>query len=359
MSDPSTAVFYDGVTARPRAVTLRFGSDALEIAGADGVLARWSYDDVRRVEAGRHLLRVRSRSAPELARLDLHDEALKAELVRRCRHLDEDGTPGWGAAGKIVAWSLAAAASLILTVVYLVPIAADQIAPLVPPTLERRLGEAVDNQVLALFGRKTCANPAGQAALRKLSGKLTGGIETPLPADIAVLGSSTPNAIALPGGRIYLFEGLLRRANDVDEIAGVLAHEIGHVAHRDGLRKVIQTSGSAFLLGLLFGDVTGAGALIFLGRALIDSSYSRNAEMIADRYAADIMLSLGRSPKPMGAFLLRVTGGQKNDPLPFLASHPVSEDRLKALGAREPETPGPPLLTDEEWRALKSICTSG
>jgi predicted Zn-dependent protease len=88
-------------------------------------------------------------------------------------------------------------------------------------------------------------------------------------------------------------------------------------------------------------------------------SYSRDAETAADRFAADIMVGLGRSPRPMGAFLVRITGAQKDMPLPFLASHPVSAERLEALEARAVAVTAPPLLTEQEWRDLKSICKPG
>jgi predicted Zn-dependent protease len=171
-----------------------------------------------------------------------------------------------------------------------------------------------------------------------------------------VLDSGMANAAALPGGRVYILGGLLRRANEPDEIAGILAHEFGHVAHRDGMRKMIQAGGSSFLLGLLFGDITGGGTLILLGRALVDSSYSRDAEAAADRFAADLMTALGRSPKAMGVFLVRLAGPGTGVLPPFLSGHPVSAERLEALKAREGPLTGAPLLTDEEWRDLKSIC---
>jgi Zn-dependent protease with chaperone function len=257
----------------------------------------------------------------------------------------------------IIAWSLAAAASLVLTVIYLVPVAANLLAPLVPIPVERRLGVAVDNQVRAIFGRETCSAAAGQAALRKLVDRLENGAVLPMPVDVAVLKSPIPNAITLPGGRIYLFDGLLREARNPDEVAGVLGHEMGHVAGRDVMRSLIQTGGSSFLLGLLFGDVTGGGALILVARTLVDSSHSREAESAADTFAADRMLALGRSPKPMGDFLLRVTGDGRGDVIPpFLQSHPLSGERLSALEKRDAPPSAPPLLDDGEWRDLQAIC---
>ena len=271
MSGGAAGVFYDGVAAKPRPVTLRFGAEALEILEGEATAARWPYPDIRRLPAAASRLRLRSLGGPALARLDVDDAAAAAELLRRSAQAEE-GTTDRRTVARIVGWSLAATASLVLTAIYLVPLAADELAPLVPVGLERRIGEAVDNQVRTLFGGKACAGAPGSAALAKLSAALASRAALPLPAEVSVLDSGIPNAVALPGGRVYLFEGLLRRAREPDEIAGILAHELGHVARRDGMRKLIQTGGSSFLLGLLFGDITGGGTLIFLGRALVDSS---------------------------------------------------------------------------------------
>ena len=84
--------------------------------------------------------------------------------------------------------------------------------------------------------------------------------------------------------------------------------------HRDSLRTIIQTGGTSFLIGLLFGDVTGGGAMVFVGRSLFDASYSRDAERAADAFAIDVMHKLGRSAKPMGEFLFRVTGAESARP---------------------------------------------
>jgi Zn-dependent protease with chaperone function len=170
-----------------------------------------------------------------------------------------------------------------------------------------------------------------------------------------------PNAIALPGGRIYLFKALLDEASSADEIAGVLAHEMGHVAHRDGLRKMIQAGGTSYLLGLLLGDVTGGGAVILVSRYLVDSAYSREAEAAADDFAGRTMMALGRPAHPMALLLKRIEGNNQEDGnefrIPaFLSTHPVTDQRLKALEKQVPSQQGGPLLSQEEWRALKEIC---
>jgi len=174
--------------------------------------------------------------------------------------------------------------------------------------------------------------------------------------DSAVLSTPIPNAFALPGGKVYLFGGLLAKADNADEIAGVLAHELGHLKHRDGTRNLIYNGGTSFLIGLLFGDITGSGALVFASRSLITASYSREAEQNADAFSIDVMHALGRSPKPMGELLFRVTGKEADKSISILAGHPLTEDRLKRMNSEDRPASQPPLLTPQEWTSLKAIC---
>jgi predicted Zn-dependent protease len=345
--------FFDGQTARPQPVRLGFAADALEIEANGVVLARWPYDAVRDRQGGDPaLLRLGLADDASLARLEIADVATQNEVSARCGRLHA-GREG-GRPDAIIGWSIAAAVSVIACVLFLVPLAADYAAPLVPVSVERRLGQAVDNQVRALFGGKVCEGGEGRGVLDTLTRRLLEASGKSVTVDVAVLDTSSTNALALPGGRVYVLRGLLDKAQTADELAGVLAHEIGHVAHRDGLRRLIQSGGTSFLLGLLLGDVTGGGAIVLATRLMIDSSHSREAERAADAFAADAMLVLGRSPLPIAQFLKRIVPEDKG--LALLSTHPLTEERLAALQGREPRQPGPPLLTDSEWQALKAIC---
>jgi Zn-dependent protease with chaperone function len=262
---------------------------------------------------------------------------------------------GSRAIAKIVGWSVAAAASIVLVVLFAIPLAADHLAPLVPKAFERRLGDASEVQIKAIFGDRVCDRAAGQAAYAKLLKQLRDAVGLDADVQSAVLATDIPNAFALPGGKVYLLNGLLAKAENPDEIAGVLAHELGHLKHRDNMRGMIYDGGTSFLIGLLFGDVTGSGAMIYASRSLITASYSREAEQNADSVTIEVMHKLGRSPKPMGELLFRVTGKEGGN-LSILAGHPLTEDRLKRMTSEDRPASGPPLLTAEEWSALKGIC---
>jgi Zn-dependent protease with chaperone function len=350
------AIYFDGVTNRKHAVTLRFQSDYLDIVKDDSEVTPWRYDDLRTVDGGPGTLRLRCVSALPLARLDVSDAAAQAETRAHARFLESDH--GGRQTGRIVGWSLAAICSIVLIVAFGVPLVAERMVPLVPMSFERRLGGVVDNQVRVIFGAKVCADPEGNAAFAKMVEKLreAGGLKTPLQT--VVLASSIPNALALPGGKIYLLNGLLQKAEGPDEIAGVIAHEMGHVAHRDQVRVMIQNGGTSFLIGLLFGDVTGSAAAIFAARSLVDASYSRQAESNADAFAIETMHALGRSPAPMGELLFRVTGAEGNKTIGILASHPLTEQRRELMRREDRPVTGPEILSATEWRALKNICHS-
>jgi Zn-dependent protease with chaperone function len=350
------AFYFDGLSSRRHAVSLTF-LDQLEISEGGQALAAWPYADIRRADSPSGTLRVTCLTAPVLARLEIRDKAVAEELTSRCPRLDEN-IPGRRGIAVIVAWSLAAAISIVAIVLFGVPLAADRLTPLVPQAFERRLGNVAEGQVKAMFGGRICDNASGPAAFTKLVNAVreAGGLDTSVES--AVLSTPIPNAFALPGGKVYLFNGLLAKAENADEIAGVLAHEMGHLKHRDGTRNLIYNGGTSFLIGLLFGDITGSGALIFASRSLVTASYSREAEQNADTFSIDVMHSLGRSPKPMGELLFRVTGKEADRGLSILAGHPLTEDRLARMSKEDRPPSGPPLLSPEEWTSLKEICKS-
>jgi Zn-dependent protease with chaperone function len=354
----SRSIFYDGASSRRHTVELTLGN-RLEIIENGQTIATWPFADIRRADAAGGLLRLSCLTAPSLARLEVRDGALAAALISRCPHLN-DNAIGRRGVGAIIGWSLAATISIVAMIWLGLPLAADRLAPLIPNALERRIGDAAEKQINVIFGAKTCnGSVAGHAAFVKLMRQLStaAGIPTPVRAD--VLSTPVPNAFALPGGKVYLFSGLLAKAENPDEIAGVLAHELGHVRHRDNTRNMIYSGGASFLVGLLFGDVTGSGALIFASRSVITASYSRDAEQRADDFSIQVMHRLGRPTKPMGDLIFRITGNQGDKTLSILANHPLTEDRLKHLTDEDRPASGPPLLNDQEWTALKAICEAG
>lgn len=354
-SEVGAAIYSDGHVSNARPVQLVFGP-TLEIVEDGALLAAWPYADVRRVPAKEGRMRLRAVAAPKRAFVEVDDPMTRREIERRCLLLDgEKEKPDLESRRRLV-YGLLAAAVFGVFLWKGVPRMAGVIAPVVPASWEVKLGEALDEDVRKTFPGKTCDRPKGLAALQKVSQHLQEASHLRLPATIQVVSSKIPNAFALPGGKVYLLSGLLDKSRQQDEVIGVLAHELGHLEHRDHLRRIIATGGSAVFVNMLFGDLSGGAAMIAIGNTLLTNAYSRENEAQADEFAAQTLTTLGRPSKPLGELLIRITAQDKDNLPAILHDHPLSEARLSRLSAADTGEKKPPFLTDVEWAALSGIC---
>jgi Zn-dependent protease with chaperone function len=360
------AIYFDGTCSARNDVVVEAATAGLRIFGGDRhLLDEWLYAELRRQAAPDGVLRLGRHGETLLARLEVRDAALAAAIEDRAVTLDRGGSAERKLRRKVVILSLAAVVSLIFTAIIGVPLLATRLTPLIPISVEQKLGNAVDGQIRATLDTKhlgagffcgTGANGvAGRAALDKLVGRLKAAAALPYPLRVDVVRRADFNAFALPGGHIYAFQGLIDRAQSPDEVAGVLAHEIGHVAHRDGTRTVLQTAGLSFLFGMMLGDFVGGGAVVIAARTVVKSSYSRRVETSADLYSVDLMHKAGGDPRALATILARVTA-DKDEGIKILADHPDTKDRVVAINAVAPKDATTPLLDAADWAALKQIC---
>ena len=360
------AIYFDGTCSTRNDVLIEAGAAGLQIFSAGRhLLDEWFYAELRRQAAPDGVLRLGRHGETLLARLEVRDSALAAAIEDRAVTLDRGGVAERKLRRKVVILSLAAVVSLILTAIVGVPVLATRLTPLIPVAVEQKLGSAVDSQIRATLDTKhlgsafVCGSgpsgAAGQAALDKLVGRLKTAAELPYPLRVDVVRRADFNAFALPGGHIYVFQGLIDRAQAPDELAGVLAHEIGHVAHRDGTRTVLQAAGLSFLFGMMLGDFVGGGAVVIAAKTVLRSSYSRRAEASADTYSVVLMRKVGGDPRALAAILERVMA-DKDEGIKILADHPDTKDRIVAINAVAPAGATTPLLGAADWAALKQIC---
>jgi len=364
-------IFFDGATTARQDVTVELAPDALMVRAADGaVRAKWRYDELETMSAPADILRLGRAGDSGLARLEIHDPQLAAAIDDRSLPVDRSGRSERRMRAKVIFWSLAATASLLLVAIVGVPHIASQLTPFIPYSVERRLGAAINAQARA--GLDTghagaafeCGNApkeqGGRAAFDKLMGELTLAAALPIPLVVVVVRKPDSNAITLPGGHIYVFQGLIDAAQTPDELAGVIAHELGHVAHRDGTRTVLQGAGLSLMFGMLLGDFFGGGAVVFAAKTILQTSYSRDVEASADGYGGALMGKLGGDQRALGTILSRIAGSTHPGPR-ILLDHPETAERVAAIEAMARSAPASaparPLLTKSEWAALKTICS--
>ena len=359
-------IYFDGKTSarHDAAVTLEDG--ALRIVDRDGtLLAQWPYDEIEGMAAPDNVLRLGRRGSATLERLEILDPAFAAAIDARANYVDRTGTRQRRQRARVIGWSVAATVSLLLVAYFGVPAIAERLAPLVPAVLDRKLGDAVEVQLRSSLDTKKAgaafecgsadSEKPGRAALEKLVHRLETAAGLPTRLSTYVVRRNEANAMALPGGQIYVFRGLIAKADNADEVAGVIAHEIGHVAHRDGTKAVLQAGGLSFLFGMLLGDFVGGGAVVIAAKTVLQSSYSREAEAAADAYGAELMIKANSDAHAL-ASILRKIGGATEPGMKILLDHPETKARVAAINKIAGTHPTTPFLDPAEWAALAKIC---
>ena len=142
-----------------------------------------------------------------------------------------------------------------------------------------------------------------------------------------------PNAFALPGGRIFVFTGLLDRTQRPEELAGVLAHEMAHVTRRHGLRKLITAGGPYYVLRLFVSDQQEVLSAVSAGsQMLVSRNYSRDIEREADTLGWHYLLAANIDPRGLADFFQLLTEGENATFIPeMFRSHPATDERIASL----------------------------
>jgi len=185
---------------------------------------------------------------------------------------------------------------------------------------------------------KPVDDPRLTAELRALTDRLAGIVpNNKYKFQLQIIDEPVPNAFALPGGRILVTTGLFAMADRPEEIAGVLAHEIAHVARRHGLRKIITTAGPYYVLKVFISDERGFLSLISQGsQLLVRQSFSRELEREADDAGWHYLEAANIDPRGLADFLKRfmadrLTQTLEKSPLRILSDHPPTTERVEHL----------------------------
>ncbi|HEY4039839.1 MAG TPA: M48 family metallopeptidase [Burkholderiaceae bacterium] len=327
------AVFYDGVRSLPLAVGLQMDPDGIVLRG-ESLERRYAWTHARVSERLQH--------APRVIRFTDGGVCEVADQPALDASLASVGYQDSWVARSTRRWShVLGALALLLGTVFCafrwgLPLAADRIARRTPPAIEARVGAQAVKIVEQQFGRSKLSADQSERARRVF--------ESIVPKDgrdfrlVLVDGGSVgANAFALPGGTVVVTDQLIELAPDDAALAGVLAHEIGHVEHRHLVRQVISGSVVGAVITVIAGDVSGV--IVALPAALANLSYSRDMEREADAYAVDLLKRKGIPIGPFADLLQRLQtthrAGEESGWARYLQTHPNTGDRVAAIRAAQ------------------------
>ena len=364
------ALYYDGRSARAQDVSVAIDGAGVSIYRNPGVfLASWQAQNVvlaDRPEDGEPL-RIGLEGAT--ARLVVADPAALAVLLDAIPQAQRRLRTSRRSVIRAAGWTGGAIAAVAFILLVLIPVLSEQLARQTPMALKQRIGAATLEQVVELISylpgeRKQvsyCVDRQGLIALRDLAWQMVRTVENRPNVRLKVIDARLVNAFALPGAHLVLTEGLLLAADSPAEVAGVIAHEMGHVMHEHPTQAIFRTTAVSLLVSAMIGDFTGGVLVGALAEWAVNSSYSRSAERQADEFAIALLNAAGIDGGGLVRFFERLENsgnenGEADGVMDFLSTHPPSRERIDRIraGARADG----PALDAADWVRLRGICNS-
>lgn len=321
------AHLYDGTCAEARSVTLEFTSAVLRVLGSN--FQEFSLSALRvspRIGGANRFI-----ALPNGQQIGCPDCVVLEQLPQT--HPTE----------SLVAWLdnrwWVALAATALTLVGLccgyafgVPVVAKAIAVRVP--FEREA--LIRDQVLAALDdtgafHETQLTAQQISSLKAVFDRVAADQKVGKVASLEVRSAPTigANALALPGGTVVVTDGLVHLSKNQEELAGVLAHEFGHLERRHVLRSALQNAGILAAAGALLGDASSVVVFGSLPALLASLKYSRDMETEADDFALNWLRSRGIPPEQLAGILERLSAQPNAQQIfSYLSTHPDPELRI-------------------------------
>lgn len=206
----------------------------------------------------------------------------------------------------------------------------------VPPDQEAAIGEQNAREINSQVPLVT--DPAINDYITALGDSIAGHTSrSDLDWHFYIVDSHQVNAFSLPGGFVYVNRGLIESTDRLDELAGVLGHEIGHVIQRHSVKQMqsSQKIGIVATLACTLTNVCNSGlgqAAINIGGSAVFAKHSRNDELQADSEAVANVLRVGIDPEGIPALFTVLVNQRKFQPTivdGWFASHPLEESRIE------------------------------
>ncbi len=217
---------------------------------------------------------------------------------------------------------------------------------------ENKLGNVFNSMVLNQYS--VIQDNAADTALHQITDRLTQALDSSAYRyQFVILKSDQINAFTLPGGNIFVFSGLIELTETPEELAAVLAHEIGHAEKRHVVSKLVKELSFTVLLSTLSGGDPGLVAQIL--KQIVGNSFGREQENEADRFGMRLLEKANISPKNIARFFERLNSKDLDydENMEILMTHPHNNKRIEEARRYKTKNNFHPMPFEINWKNVR------
>jgi len=358
--------YLDGKTADKQAVEIQLLQEGLKITTKSGAVFLWPYQEIRQTQGfyrNEPVQLERGGKIPEILLIQDHEFLTSLHLFtpKAAKRFHNPALRGLRlrltlyAAGGIIALG-------VFFYIWGIPLLAKTLTPHIPLKWEKGMG----NSALGFLApeEKRCNNKELQQAVDEIVARLSAADPDSYSFKVFMVKSPVFNAVALPGGNIVVFGGLLEKAESPEYLAAVIAHEMQHIKKRHVTKRIIEDYSTGLIISAVAGDVTGSmlyGVKIAHNLAML--SYSRQDEEEADAGGVKLLIDANLDPQAMISFFEIMKEKNPKFKMPqYLSTHPDTTERISRLRTIIAQANTSPhaytkLAAADNWNQLKKKCS--
>lgn len=248
---------------------------------------------------------------------------------------------------------------------FLSPFIGDQAVKILPKSVEEKAGEVVYGNMKPFISKDSTKTKLINEFYDVL------GFESEYDIEITYSDTGMVNAFAVPGGKIVVFDGIVKRTENWQELAALLSHELAHVNQRHSFKMIARSSSNFMVISVLTGDVAGTSSVILENVSQFRNlANSRHFEKEADEYGLEYLKNSKIDPYGMVQLFKRIDAFSSEElgdlskvqkGLEYMSTHPLGENRLNSLTQiieDDPDFQYDPIEIErakEIWKELKEI----
>lgn len=209
---------------------------------------------------------------------------------------------------------------------YAIPYGAEKIAETTSIEVENHLGDLISGSITESMKIDTVRSEKLMAFYMKLNHPSKYNIQLYLVDDESVV-----NAFAIPGGKIYVYSGLMQKITKPEQLVSLIYHEMGHIEHKHSLKHIYRSLSRSLILSALLNDINGmSNVIIENANMVLQLKYSKELESDADKYSLESMYKEKLDVNGFAELFQILEKESGGEPPEILSTHPLNKNRIKS-----------------------------